>query len=487
MSRLASIADGRGNVHALTYTGADLTQVADGLGRTLTLAYSSGRLASVTDGTRTVSFAYTGGVLTSVTDAAGKVTTYDYVPGGAQLAAKILPTGRTPLTQSYDGLGRVASQTTPETYTTSFTYDLPGSRTSVTDPLGGVKEHAHDGAARLTGYEDESGSDAALAYDSAGRRTSITDRLGRTTSFSYHTTSGFVSQVTEADGRRTTLTYAARIVEARLPGVYVSVSSRALPQIRFYERTSTTVLNAAVGPILAGYVGSLAQRLAAAGFRGTLLVMQGKEHEQTAEFGEGDIGAVAKLKDVQTGDLLLDKEVEVEIPGFSFPEPVMSFAITPKAKGDEEKMGQAVRRLIEEDPTLTVRRDPQTGEQLLAGLSQMHVEVAVDRRPVAARDRPGKFELVLDHAPHQRHDPDRDGDAERDGRRDGPGDRPAQLGAGPDARRRAHHRLGHQGPRSDRRGGGHPPRGSRRRAARHALLGASPDAPVQSDDNGDPR
>ena len=57
----------------------------------------------------------------------------------------------------------------------------------------------------------------------------------------------------------------------------------------------------------------------------------------------------------------------------------MSFAITPKTKGEEEKMGQALRRLTEEDPTLRIRRDPQTGEQLLAGLSQMHVEVAVDR------------------------------------------------------------------------------------------------------------
>ena len=57
----------------------------------------------------------------------------------------------------------------------------------------------------------------------------------------------------------------------------------------------------------------------------------------------------------------------------------MSFAITPKAKGEEEKLGQALRRLTEEDPTLVMRRDQQTGEQLLAGLSQMHVEVAVDR------------------------------------------------------------------------------------------------------------
>src|SRR2546430_9204662 len=70
---------------------------------------------------------------------------------------------------------------------------------------------------------------------------------------------------------------------------------------------------------------------------GTLLELQGKDHENTDSFGEGDIGAVAKLKDVATGDLLLDKEVEVEVPELGFPEPVMSFAITPQAKGDEEK------------------------------------------------------------------------------------------------------------------------------------------------------
>ena len=112
---------------------------------------------------------------------------------------------------------------------------------------------------------------------------------------------------------------------------------------------------------------------------GTLLRLQGKEHEPAEGFGEGDIGAVAKLKDVMTGDLLLDAEADVEAPSIGFPEPVMSFAITPKSKGDEEKMATSLRRLAEEDPTLVLRRDPQTGEQLLSGLSQMHVEVAVDR------------------------------------------------------------------------------------------------------------
>ena len=112
---------------------------------------------------------------------------------------------------------------------------------------------------------------------------------------------------------------------------------------------------------------------------GQLLTLQGKEHDQADEFGPGDLGAVAKLKDTLTGDLLLDAERDSEPPKIEFPEPVMSFAITPKAKGDEEKLGTALRRLSEEDPTLVMRRDQQTGEQLLSGLSQMHVEVAVER------------------------------------------------------------------------------------------------------------
>jgi elongation factor G len=93
---------------------------------------------------------------------------------------------------------------------------------------------------------------------------------------------------------------------------------------------------------------------------GTLLQLQGKEHAGVKEFAEGDIGAV-------------------ELPEFGFPEPVMSFAITPKSKGDEEKVATAIRRLAEEDPTLHLRRDQQTGEEILSGMSQMHVEVALER------------------------------------------------------------------------------------------------------------
>jgi elongation factor G len=112
---------------------------------------------------------------------------------------------------------------------------------------------------------------------------------------------------------------------------------------------------------------------------GQLLLLQGKDHDSVDGFAAGDIGAVAKLKETTTADLLLSEDKPAEPPSLGFPEPVMSFAITPKAKGDEDKVVTALRRLVEEDPTLVLRRDEQTGEQLLAGLSQMHVEVAVDR------------------------------------------------------------------------------------------------------------
>src|ERR1700751_147413 len=83
-----------------------------------------------------------------------------------------------------------------------------------------------------------------------------------------------------------------------------------------------------------------------------VLVLNGKENSPIESLCVGDLGAVAKLKDVVTGDVLVDHEVPVEPPHIDFPEPVMSFAITPKAKGDEEKMAAGLRGLSEEDATL---------------------------------------------------------------------------------------------------------------------------------------
>jgi elongation factor G len=112
---------------------------------------------------------------------------------------------------------------------------------------------------------------------------------------------------------------------------------------------------------------------------GQLLVPQGKEMGHADEFGPGDIGAVAKLKETHSGDALAPKDTGISFPAIPLPGAVMAFAIEPKSKGDEEKVGTALRRLQEEDPTLDFHRDPQTGEQIIAGLSQVHVEVIVDR------------------------------------------------------------------------------------------------------------
>jgi elongation factor G len=112
---------------------------------------------------------------------------------------------------------------------------------------------------------------------------------------------------------------------------------------------------------------------------GQLSVPRGKEIEPIDELGPGDIGAVAKLKETRAGDVLATKDAGISFPPLDLPAPVMAFAFEPKTKGDEEKAAAAVRRLEEEDPTLDVHRDPQTGEQIIAGLTQVHVEVITDR------------------------------------------------------------------------------------------------------------
>lgn len=112
---------------------------------------------------------------------------------------------------------------------------------------------------------------------------------------------------------------------------------------------------------------------------GHLVRFCGKRTEAVDEFGPGDIGAVGKLKVTRAGDWLAERDEPIAMPSVPMPAPVMAFAIEPAAKGDEEKTFAALRRLQEEDPTIDLHRDPQTGEQIVAGLSQMHVEVIVER------------------------------------------------------------------------------------------------------------
>jgi elongation factor G len=88
---------------------------------------------------------------------------------------------------------------------------------------------------------------------------------------------------------------------------------------------------------------------------------------------------VAKLKETRAGDWLAARDEPIQMPSIKLPSPVMAFAVEPKSKGDEDKVFTALRRLQEEDPTIDLHRDSQTGEQIVAGLSQVHVEVIVER------------------------------------------------------------------------------------------------------------
>jgi elongation factor G len=112
---------------------------------------------------------------------------------------------------------------------------------------------------------------------------------------------------------------------------------------------------------------------------GRLFTLQGKDHVAITEIGPGDIGAVAKLKDLKTGDVLTTGGPRISFPPVALPAPVMSFAVTPHDKGDDDKMVSSLRRLLDEDPTLDVHRDEQTGEMIVSGLSQLHVEVIAER------------------------------------------------------------------------------------------------------------
>jgi elongation factor G len=108
-----------------------------------------------------------------------------------------------------------------------------------------------------------------------------------------------------------------------------------------------------------------------------LEVRQGKTATAVPELHAGDIGSIAKLKDTTTGDTLGDKAATVFYPPARLPEPAITFAIEPKTRADEDRIGQAIHKILEEDPALRFSRDPQTKEFLLAGAGQQHIEVVV--------------------------------------------------------------------------------------------------------------
>jgi elongation factor G len=112
---------------------------------------------------------------------------------------------------------------------------------------------------------------------------------------------------------------------------------------------------------------------------GRLLQMHANHREEIDSLSAGDIGAVLGFKDTSTGETLSDPSRQVVLEAIKFPEPVISVAIEPKTKADQDKMAQALKKLAEEDPTFRVRVDENTGQTLISGMGELHLEVLVDR------------------------------------------------------------------------------------------------------------
>ncbi|ACZ41961.1 translation elongation factor G [Thermobaculum terrenum ATCC BAA-798] len=112
---------------------------------------------------------------------------------------------------------------------------------------------------------------------------------------------------------------------------------------------------------------------------GQLFFVRGKEQKPTDRIEAGDIGAVAKLAETLTGDTLTSQSKPIQLPKIEFPHPIYTASIRPKTKADLDKMGSALQRMLEEDPTLHVSRDPQTGETLVSGMGESHIELMAER------------------------------------------------------------------------------------------------------------
>ena len=112
---------------------------------------------------------------------------------------------------------------------------------------------------------------------------------------------------------------------------------------------------------------------------GRLVMMHANKREEITEVFTGDIAACIGLKNVSTGDTLCDIQYPIELEAMRFPEPVISVAIEPRSKADEEKLANALQRLSEEDPTFRVRTEEDTGQTLISGMGELHLEILVDR------------------------------------------------------------------------------------------------------------
>ena len=112
---------------------------------------------------------------------------------------------------------------------------------------------------------------------------------------------------------------------------------------------------------------------------GRMLQMHANEREEIKEVRAGDIAAAVGLKDVTTGDTLCDPDKIIMLERMEFPEPVISQAVEPKTKADQEKMGIALNRLAQEDPSFRVHTDEESGQTIISGMGELHLEILVDR------------------------------------------------------------------------------------------------------------
>ena len=112
---------------------------------------------------------------------------------------------------------------------------------------------------------------------------------------------------------------------------------------------------------------------------GRILRMHANHREEVQEAYTGDIGGIVGLKDTTTGDTLCDEKHPIILEKMEFPDPVISVAVEPKTKADQEKMGIALARLAEEDPTFKVKTDAETGQTIISGMGELHLDIIVDR------------------------------------------------------------------------------------------------------------
>ena len=152
--------------------------------------------------------------------------------------------------------------------------------------------------------------------------------------------------------------------------VFKTVSDPFAGRISYFKVFSGVVKNDAT---LQNFSRNSSEKLA------HISIMQGKTAVPVNELHAGDIGAVAKLKDTLTGDTLGDKSAPIQYPRVNLPEPAITFAIEPKSRADEDKLGPSIHKLMEEDAMLRFFRDAQTKEFLIAGTGQQHIEVVVSK------------------------------------------------------------------------------------------------------------